>query len=88
MWMFNLNILERLKNKTFLVTFAATLIAFIYQVCSLFEVVPPISQDETVNLVGLIITILANLGIVIDPTTSGVSDSELVMNRGKKKGDA
>lgn len=87
MAVFNLNILERLKNKTFLLTFAATLIAFIYQVCSLFEIVPPISQDETVNLVTLIVTILANVGVLIDPTTDGVSDSELVMNRGKKKGD-
>ena len=69
-------------------TFLATVIAFGYQLCALFGVVPPITQDEALEICGLFITILALIGIVVDPTTSGMSDSELVMNKGKKKGDA
>lgn len=84
---FNLNFLARLKNKTFLTTFLATIIAFIYQICAILDIVPPITQDETLEIVGLVITLLAAIGIVVDPTTNGVSDSDLVMNRGKKKED-
>ena len=88
MRMFNLNFLARFKNKAFLTTFLATVIAFVYQMCAIFEIVPPITQDEALELAGVIITALALVGIVVDPTTDGMSDSELVMNRGKKKGDA
>lgn len=86
--MFNLNFLQRFKNKTFLTTFLATVIAFGYQLCALLGVIPPITQDEMLEIAGLLITILALIGIVVDPTTAGMSDSELVMNKGKKKGDA
>ncbi len=85
--MFNLNFLARLKNKTFLTTFVATIVAFVYQMCAILGIVPPVTQDETLELAGIIITFLAVVGIVVDPTTDGMSDSDLVMNRGKKKGD-
>lgn len=85
--MFNLNFLARLKNKTFLTTFVATIVAFVYQMCAILGIVPPVTQDETLELAGIIITFLAVVGIVVDPTTNGMSDSDLVMNRGKKKGD-
>lgn len=88
MRMFNLNFLARFKNKAFLTTFLATVIAFVYQMCAILEIIPPITQDEALELAGVIITALALIGIVVDPTTDGMSDSELVMNRGKKKGDA
>ena len=64
----------RLKNKTFLVTFATTIVAFVYQVLGMFDVVPAISQDTIGQVIGLAVNILAGLGIVVNPTTSGISD--------------
>ena len=37
---------------------------------------PAISQDEVVSAISIVIKILCLLGIVVDPTTDGVSDSE------------
>ena len=65
----------RFLNKTTLVSLAVAVIAFIYQVLGIFGVVSPISQDTVTNLIMTIINILAVLGIIIDPTTKGVSDS-------------
>lgn len=65
---------DRFKNKTFLVSFTGIIISFIYQMLGVLGVVPSISQDQVVQLVGLIINILAGFGIVIDPTTPGITD--------------
>ena len=49
--------------------------ALVYQVLGLFGVVPKISQDELTTVIGMVINLLCLLGIVVDPTTDGVSDS-------------
>ena len=66
----------RFKNKTFVVAFVTAVVAFIYQLLALFEIVPAVSQDSVISAVAVIINILVALGVVVDPTTSGVSDSE------------
>ncbi len=65
---------SRLRNKTFLVTFATAIVTFIYQLLGMFGIVPSISQDMAIQVVGLVINILVGLGIVVNPTTSGISD--------------
>ena len=77
----NLNLKIRLKNKTFIITMMTTIIAFVYQMLSQFEVVPKITQDQTIQVLMLIVNILAGLGILVDPTTDGVKDSERVLNK-------
>nr|DAV45637.1 MAG TPA: holin [Caudoviricetes sp.] len=65
----------RLQNKTTLVTLIALCVTFVYQILGLFGVVPKVAQDEIVNTIGLLINILVVLGVVVDPTTDGISDS-------------
>lgn len=65
----------RLQNKATLAALAATVLAFAYQLCGIFGIVPPVSQDSLLQLVGIVLNILAALGVVTDPTTSGLSDS-------------
>jgi phi LC3 family holin len=74
-----INIKARLKNKTFLISFSALAIAFVYQVLSLFGVMPEISENEVVNIFSVVINILACVGVVIDPTTDGINDSDRAM---------
>ncbi|HAU87143.1 MAG TPA: phage holin [Lachnospiraceae bacterium] len=77
----NINWKLRLQNKATLTTIILAIVAFAYQMLGLFGVVPSISQDTIVNLVGLVINLLVGFGIVIDPTTSGVGDSQLALDR-------
>lgn len=77
----NLNLKIRLKNKTFIITMMTTIIAFVYQMLAQFEVVPKITQDQTIQVLMLVINILAGLGILVDPTTNGVRDSERVLEK-------
>ena len=77
----NLNLKIRLKNKTFIITMMTTIIAFVYQMLAQFEVVPKITQDQTIQILMLIVNILAGLGLLVDPTTDGVKDSDRVLNK-------
>ena len=76
----------RFKNKTWLVTFLLAVLAFVYQILGMFDVVPPVTQDMATQLIAAVINILVAVGVVIDPTTSGVSDSNraLTYNEPKK----
>lgn len=77
----NLNLKIRLKNKTFVITMLTTIIAFVYQMLAQFEIVPKITQDQTIQVLMIIVNILAGLGILVDPTTDGVRDSERVLEK-------
>lgn len=71
-----INWLVRFKNKTFLLTFIPLVLTFVYQLLGLFDVVPRISENEIMNFVTIVINLLAALGVIVDPTTAGLSDSE------------
>lgn len=77
----------RFKNKTWLISFIVTVLAFVYQVLGLFEITPAISQNDVVQLITLIVNMLSAVGIVIDPTTAGVSDSQRAMTYNEPKKD-
>lgn len=70
-----MNIKVRLRNKTFWLTAVPSLIALIYTVLSLFDIVPNISEQTVVKLLTILISALTTLGVLVDPTTEGVKDS-------------
>lgn len=74
-----INLKARLKNKTFIVSIATLLITFVYQLLSMFEVVPKVSESTVINLLGMVVNLLAGLGVIVDPTTSGINDSDRAM---------
>lgn len=71
-----LNWKARFKNKTFVISFVTLIVAFVYQMLGLFGIVPSISESSIVNVVTIVINILATFGVLVDPTTNGVSDSD------------
>lgn len=71
----NINWKLRFQNKTTLTAIILALVALVYQVLGVFGVVPKISQDELTTVIGMVINLMCLLGIVVDPTTDGVSDS-------------
>ena len=69
----------RFKNKAVLMALIAAVVAFVYQVLSLIGITPSVSESEAVELLGLLVNILVMLGIVVDPTTAGINDSDMAM---------
>ena len=77
----------RLQNKTWLLAMAAALLAFVYQLLGLLGITPAVSQDQIAQLIGLAINVLVALGVVVDPTTSGMGDSTQAMTYTTPKKD-
>lgn len=65
----------RLKNKATLTALIAAVLAFVYQLCGIFGAVPPISQEQATQALGIVVNLLVALGVLVDPTTAGVGDS-------------
>ena len=55
------------------------LISIIYKVLSLFGIAPSIDENAVLEVVSMVIDFLALLGVVVDPTTKGINDSERAM---------
>ena len=66
----------RFKNKTWLVTFLVTIVAFVYQILGMLDIVPPVTQDMVTQIIGIVVNVLVAVGVVIDPTTASISDSK------------
>lgn len=75
----NINWKLRFQNKTTLTAIVLAVIALVYQVLGIFGIVPAVSQDTIVQLAGAVINLFVLLGIVVDPTTHGITDSERAM---------
>ena len=75
----------RFKNKTWLITFLIAVLAFVYQILGMFDVVPPVTQDMATQLISAVINILVAIGVVIDPTTAGAGDSQQAMTYNEPK---
>lgn len=75
-----INFKVRMKNKAFVLTMLSAIVAFIYQMCGIIGIVPAIGEDMVIQLLGLVLNLLVGLGILVDPTTSGINDSRQALN--------
>lgn len=75
----------RFKNRVWLLTFIGAIVAFVYQICSIFGIVPKVAEDQVMDFVKILITLLVGLGVIVDPTTSGTADSERALTYGTDK---
>lgn len=77
----------RAKNKAFWVAIIPADLLLVQQVCAVFGVQLDFGelQAQLVAIVGTVFAILAILGIVADPTTAGVGDSEQAMGYDEPK---
>ena len=76
-----INFKVRLKNKLFWTTMIPSVILLVTQVCKLFGLNLDLSgiSSSLLDIVSTVFIILTILGIVNDPTTNGISDSDLAM---------
>ena len=69
----------RFKNKVWLGSFLSLVIGFIYSLLALFDVFPAVTQNLVVQLLNQVLTFLGLIGVIVDPTTAGLGDSERAM---------
>ena len=71
-----LNWKVRFRNKTWLSMFLSLIIGFVFNLLRMFDVVPSITENQILNVVSQVLTLLGLFGVIVDPTTSGIGDSE------------
>lgn len=71
-----MNLKLRLQNKTTLAALAAGVVGLVYLALETAGVVPCITQSEVTALIAAVLNLLVLLGVVVDPTTEGVRDSD------------
>lgn len=70
----------RLQNKTTLWGIISLVVSLIFRILDACGVIPPFSQDFVLEIAADILTLLGLLGVIVDPTTAGVGDSERAMS--------
>jgi len=66
----------RLRNKATLAALGAAAVSLCYILLGIFGAVPPVTQSQVCDWLAAVLNALTMLGILVDPTTAGLSDSE------------
>ena len=74
-----LNWKVRFKNKVWLGSFLSLIVGFVYSMLALFDVFPEVTQSLVLQLLNQVLTFLGLIGVILDPTTAGVGDSDRAM---------
>ena len=83
-----LNWKVRFKNKVWLGMFLSLIVGFIFNLLKLFEVYPPFTENTVMNIINQVLTFLGLIGVLVDPTTAGVEDSDRAMGYDEPWDDA
>lgn len=77
----NVNWKVRIKNKIFWLSIVPAVLVLVQKVLVVFGVSfdPTILSGQLTDIIESVFLVLAIIGIVVDPTTKGVSDSDLAM---------
>lgn len=70
----------RLHNRVWLTSLLAAVVAFLFDILRLFDLVPAVSQDAVMQALSAVLTLLTALGVIIDPTTPGAQDSDRALS--------
>ena len=74
-----LNWKVRFRNKTWLSMFISLIVGFVFNILKMFDIVPTVTENLIMNIVGQVLTFLGLIGVIVDPTTVGVADSNRAM---------
>ncbi len=69
----------RFKNPVWLGSFFSLLVGFIYSLLKMFDIIPTIPQESILRIIQEVLTFLGLIGVLVDPTTAGISDSNRAM---------
>ena len=77
----------RMQHKQFWVSLIALLIVLANQIAGIFNVDIMIYSEQVTGISETVLMILALMGIIVDPTTNGVSDSMKALRYEKPEDD-
>lgn len=68
----------RFKNKAFWLGLVPLVLLLVQQVAAIFGITLDfgVLQEQIIAVIGTVFALLALLGVVVDPTTEGIGDSE------------
>lgn len=69
----------RFKNKTWLTMFISLIVGFVFNMLKLFDVVPAITENTIMTIAAQVLEFLGLIGVLVDPTTAGIGDSNRAM---------
>lgn len=70
----------RFKNKVWLTTFISLIVGFVYNILACFDIFPKVTQNTIMQIIGEVLTFLGLIGVIVDPTTAGIEDSNRAMS--------
>lgn len=65
----------RFKNKLWLSSFISAILAIVYTILDVLGIFPEMSEAHFSRLIEAVLLLLSLMGVIIDPTTSGLGDS-------------
>ena len=73
----------RFRNGKWVAMFLGAAVTTGYMVCETLGIKLPIPQTAVTKIVTAILGLLSMLGVITDPTTKGIGDSDLAMTYGR-----
>lgn len=70
----------RFKNKTWLTMFVSLVVGFVFNMLKLFDVVPVVTENTIMTIAAQVLEFLGLIGVLVDPTTVGIGDSNRAMS--------
>ena len=70
----------RFKNPVWLTSFFGLIIGFAFNMLALFDIYPTVTQSQITQIVSQVLEFLGLIGVLVDPTTVGISDSNRAMS--------
>ncbi|MBR5157787.1 MAG: phage holin [Clostridia bacterium] len=85
----NINWIVRIKNKAFWIAIIPAVLLLIQVIASVFGYTLDLGElgNKLLDVVNAVFSVLVILGVVVDPTTKGVSDSARALTYTKPKGE-
>ena len=69
----------RFRNKTWLTMFISLIIGFVFNMLKLFDVAPIVTENTVATIAAQVLEFLGLIGVLVDPTTVGIGDSNRAM---------
>lgn len=73
----------RFKNGKWVAMFLGAAVTTGYMICETLGIKIPFSQTDVTKIIMAILGLLSMLGVITDPTTKGIGDSDLAMTYGR-----
>ena len=85
----NINWIVRIKNEAFWIAIIPAVLLLIQVIASVFGYTLDLGElgNKLLDVVNVVFSVLVILGVVVDPTTKGVSDSARALTYTKPKGE-